>query len=209
MSNWFETNATKSIILYTLAIAGATWAVSTFILQDNRLNLIRSELDTQKSLSEQYKSKAELLSRDMEILRSENTEYKAWLSQTKDAIPGIMPRVTELKSYIGSLEDQLAQLKKLNPNLVIKEQLIKDIRRGTPFKDEKTGLKIEIKEISVDKKASLLIKFPDRDVNTLVIVNDGQQFKFKVGLINYVLTIARVNYIADGLDISIHPEAPK
>ena len=209
MSNWFETNATKSIILYTLAIAGATWAVSTFILQDNRLNLIRSELDTQKSLSEQYKSKAELLSRDMEILRSENTEYKAWLSQTKDAIPGIMPRVTELKSYIGSLEDQLAQLKKLNPNLVIKEQLIKDIRRGTPFKDEKTGLKIEIKEISVDKKASLLIKFPDRDVNTLVIVNDGQQFKFKVGLINYVLTIARVYYIADGLDISIHPEAPK
>ena len=209
MSNWFETNATKSIILYTLAIAGATWAVSTFILQDNRLNLIRSELDTQKSLSEQYKSKAELLSRDMQILRSENTEYKAWLSQTKDAIPGIMPRVTELKSYIGSLEDQLAQLKKLNPNLVIKEQLIKDIRRGTPFKDEKTGLKIEIKEISVDKKASLLIKFPDRDVNTLVIVNDGQQFKFKVGLINYVLTIARVYYIADGLDISIHPEAPK
>lgn len=209
MSNWFEINATKSIILYTLAIAGATWAVSTFILQDNRLNLIRSELDTQKSLSEQYKSKAELLSRDMEILRSENTEYKAWLSQTKDAIPGIMPRVTELKSYIGSLEDQLAQLKKLNPNLVIKEQHIKDIRRGTPFKDEKTGLKIEIKEISVDKKASLLIKFPDRDVNTLVIVNDGQQFKFKVGLINYVLTIARVYYIADGLDISIHPEAPK
>jgi hypothetical protein len=209
MSNWFETNATKSIILYTLAIAGATWAISTFILQDNRLNLIRSELDAQKSLSEQYKSKAELLSKDMEILRAENTEYKAWLSQSKDAIPGIMPRVTELKSYIGSLEDQLAQLKKLNPNLVIKEQLIKDIRRGTPYKDEKTGLKIEIKEISVDKKASLLIKFPDRDVNTLVTVNDGQQFKFKVGLINYVLTIARVYYIADGLDVSIHPEAPK
>jgi hypothetical protein len=209
MSNWFETNATKSIILYTLAIAGATWAISTFILQDNRLNLIRSELDAQKSLSEQYKSKAELLSKDMEILRAENTEYKAWLSQSKDAIPGIMPRVTELKSYIGSLEDQLAQLKKLNPNLVIKEQLIKDIRRGTPYKDEKTGLKIEIKEISVDKKASLLIKFPDRDVNTLVTVNDGQQFKFKVGLINYVLTIARIYYIADGLDVSIHPEAPK
>lgn len=52
MPNWFENNATPAIMGYTLVIAGATWAVSTFILHDNRLNLAQSDLESQKSLTE-------------------------------------------------------------------------------------------------------------------------------------------------------------
>ena len=92
MSNWFEDNATKSVIGYTLVVAAATWATSTFILQDNRLSLLRGEVDSQKTLAEQYKSKVELLQRELDNVRLENSEYRTWLGQTKDAIPAMVPR---------------------------------------------------------------------------------------------------------------------
>lgn len=72
MSNWFEENPTKSVIVYTILIATTTWAISTYVLQDNRIALLRSELDSQKALSEQYRAKSELLSKDLESVRAEN-----------------------------------------------------------------------------------------------------------------------------------------
>lgn len=104
MSNWFEDNPMKSVISYTFIVVGFTWAVSTFVLQDNRINLMRSEVDSQKAVAEQYKAKVELLQREIDTIRSENIEYRAWLSQSKDAIPTIVPRITELKLKIAELE---------------------------------------------------------------------------------------------------------
>ncbi len=84
MSNWLQDHPSTFVITYTLLIAGATWGASTFILQDNRMNLAKSELEAQKALVEQYRAKSELLQNDIEVLRAENQEYKGWLAQSKD-----------------------------------------------------------------------------------------------------------------------------
>lgn len=84
-------------------MVAATWATSTFILQDNRLNLAKSELESQKTLAEQYKSKTDLLQKDIEALRAENLEYRTWLAQSKDAIPIMVPQLVELKKQIATL----------------------------------------------------------------------------------------------------------
>src|SRR5262245_12205293 len=101
MANWFQDHAATSIVTYTLLVVGATWATSTFILQDNRLNLAKSEPESQKTLAEQYRSKAELLQKDIEALRVENQEYRNWLGQSKDAIPLMVPRLLDLKKQVA------------------------------------------------------------------------------------------------------------
>ena len=100
MANWFSDHPSTSIITYTLLVVGATWATSTFVLQDNRLNLAKSEVESQKSLAEQYKSKSELLQKDIEALRAENQEYRTWLSQSKDAIPIMVPQIIDLRKQL-------------------------------------------------------------------------------------------------------------
>src|SRR5438874_194418 len=139
MANWFEDNPGKSVISYTLLIAGATWAISTFVLQDNRLNLARSELESQKTSTEQYKSKVELLQRDIELLRSENAEYRNWLGQTKDAIPVIVPRIADLKEKVTKLETELSHARDASP---ASPNLAQDhtVQIGSAFVDETTGL---------------------------------------------------------------------
>ncbi len=155
MSNWFESNATTSIIIYTITIAAAAWATTRYVLQDNRIELLQSELNAQKAVSEQYESKAEILSKDLETVRSENAEYRSWLSQSKEAVPAIMPRISELKTYITALEGQVSKLSKDSP---VSVSTIRDARRGLPNIDELTGLRLEVQEVTIDKHASILVK---------------------------------------------------
>lgn len=200
MSNWFENNQTKSILIYTLTIVAATWATSRFVFQDNRIELLKSEIDAQKAQSDQYRSKAELLSKDLETVRAENAEYRAWLSQSKNAVPAIMPRISALKGYISALEGQVEKLSNNKPASI---QLVRDARRGEPVIDERTGLQIEVKDVTIDKQASIIVKFPDRDTKSHFSVKGGEQLKFKVGPLVYVLSIGRVYFIADGIEFSV------
>ena len=200
MSNWFESNATTSIIIYTITIAAAVWAASRYVFQDNRIELLQSELNAQKAVSEQYESKAEILSKDLETVRSENAEYRSWLSQSKEAVPAIMPRISELKTYITALEGQVSKLSKDSP---VSVPTIRDARRGLPNIDELTGLRLEVQEVTIDKHASILVKFPDRDTKSQLSVKGGEEFKFKHGPVAYKLSIIRVYYIADGIEFSV------
>lgn len=43
MANWIEKNATKSIILYSITLIAATFAVLYFILIENQSNLFKTE----------------------------------------------------------------------------------------------------------------------------------------------------------------------
>src|SRR3954466_8846174 len=115
MGHWFARNATASVVSHTLLVAGATWAISTFILKDNRLSLAQTVLESQKASTEQYKTKVELLQRDLESLRAENAEYRNWLGQTKDAIPVIVPQISGLKEQVAKLNVELASAHDANP----------------------------------------------------------------------------------------------
>jgi hypothetical protein len=196
MSNWFEDNATKSVIGYTLVIAGATWATSTFILQDNRLNLARSELETQKSLTEQYKSKTEILQRDIDALRSDATEYRTWLGQTKDAIPAIVPRITELKGKVALLEAESTRLRAAAPTTpkAVDEH---SVALGIAFIDNVTGLVFTVKAIAPNRMATVVVKLPDRDLPFESTIGPGQQWSFKSAGKNLLLTVTEIKFFED------------
>lgn len=201
MPNWFEENPTKSVIVHTILISASTWAASTFILQDNRLNLAKSELESQKTLTEQYKSKTELLQRDIDQLREENTEYKAWLEKTKDAIPLITPRILELKSKITSLESELNSTTRTsaNPTKEISTSI------GRAYLDETTGLIISTKKTTIERTALIEIKFPESETRTTSTATPGQQWKFSAKNKKYQITIIEILWFTDTVRFRIDP----
>jgi len=200
--NWFEKNATPLIVSYTILIMGTTWAVSTFLLHDNRLSLARSDLDTQKLLTEQYKSKVELLQRDADVLRSENAEYRTWLGQTKDAIPVIVPRITELKDRISSLEAETERLKISNPTPAKSLQNFSS-RIGSAFIDDATGLIFTVKKTTPDMMAQVAVKFPDKDIPVEATISPGQQWSFKFKDKLYLLTVTDISFLNDSVGFRI------
>lgn len=199
MSNWVENNPSKSIISYTFVVAAFTWAVSTFVLQDNRINLLRSEVDSQKAIAEQYKSKVDLLQREIDTVRAENSEYRAWLSQAKDAVPIIVPRITELKSKIAELERRTPAAPAESPASASTPTSVEDIRvsRGRAHMDSATGLVIALLSVDVERRARVSVKLPGKAVAEESTVQAGWQWGFSIGGASYALTVMEVNFVTD------------
>jgi hypothetical protein len=199
MSNWFEDNPIKSVIGHTIIVASFTWVVSTFVLQDNRINLMRSEVDSQKAVAEQYKAKVELLQREIDTVRAENIEYRAWLSQSKDAVPTIVPRITELKLKIAELEKIH---KGVNASTTSSSPEI-TIARGRAYVDTPTGLVFTVLGINHERQARIAIKLPGKSVADESTVYPGWQWKFNADGQQHLLTLLEVNFFGDSIRIQI------
>jgi len=201
MSNWFENNATKSIISYTLVITGATWAVSTFVFQDNRINLLKSETDSQKAIAEQYKSKVELLQREIDGVRAENAEYRAWLYQAKDAVPIMVPRLTELKAKIAELESRTLNVQA--SEAVAAPPAEARVSRGKAHIDHATGLVFTVLNVDVERRARVAVKLPGQNTAQELTVYAGWQWKFEFKHSQYTLTLSEVNFPGDSVSIQL------
>ncbi|WP_313399896.1 hypothetical protein [Stenotrophomonas sp.] len=196
MSNWFENNASKSVIAYTILIGGATWAISTFILKDNRLGLAQSQLESQIALTEQYKSKVDLLQRDIELIRSENTEYRQWLGEIKDAIPAIAPRIINLKGDIARLEAEVTSLRAENPHAA-STPVEHSASLGSAFIDEATGLIFTVKKTTPERMATVLVHFPESGSAIESEIDPGKRWEFKANNKKYRLTVTEITFILD------------
>ncbi|WP_157475027.1 hypothetical protein [Lysobacter sp. Root494] len=202
MSNWFENNATKSVLIYTAFVITSTWAVSTFILNDNRVALVQRQLDAQRAQTDQYKSKVELLQRDVETARAENAEYRQWLSQTKDAIPVMVPRVIELTGRIKTLEAENSALLASGTGPKPKEDA-HSATLGTAFIDQETGLIFTVKDTTPSMTATVLVKFPESGSQQEYTISAGQQWSFKLGTKRYTLTVTEISFLGDRVSFQI------
>lgn len=202
VSNWFENNATKSVLIYTAFVIGSTWAVSTFILSDNRVALVQRQLDAQEALTEQYKAKTELLQRDLEDARGENAEYRQWLSQTKDAIPVMVPRLLALNKKVGELEAERSKLLASGAEApALSAKLSASL--GVAYIDPETGLVFTVKNTKPDMTATVLIKFPESGSQQEYKINAGKQWPFSVGSMRYALTVTEISFFGDRVSFQI------
>lgn len=203
MSNWFEHNPTKSVISYTLVIIAATWAVSTFVIEDNRLNLAQAQLEAQKALTEQYKSKSELLQRDIDAIRSENSEYRSWLGKIDNAIPVIIPTITELKQKISELEAAAAIIKSVSPVDVQPDRDV-TVRVGTAYIDAETGLIFTVISTNPNRTAKISIKLPESDAPMEDEISPGKQWRFKFNGEEFLITAVTISFLGDFVDLRIN-----
>jgi hypothetical protein len=181
-------------------IVAATWAVSTYVLQDYRINLLKSETDSQKAIAEQYKSKSELLQRDIDAVRAENAEYRSWLSKSKDAIPTMVPQLIELKEKIAELEKR--DTKNQNtPETLTGLAAETRVYRGRAYIDQATGLVFTVLSVDVDQRANVAVKLPNKNAAEEVKAYPGWQWNFESKGVAYVLTLSEVNFMGDSVKV--------
>lgn len=59
MSNWFSDNPVTSIIGHTVIVAAGVGALCIFVLNDNRINLYKAQVETSKAQAETSKAQVD------------------------------------------------------------------------------------------------------------------------------------------------------
>lgn len=192
MSNWFEQNATKAVISYTVVVMAATWATSTFILDENKINLHKAEASNAQAMAEQYKAKISVLEGEIATLKEENKKYYTWLTQDPKSIPALENRIADLESALDGaisnlskdslskdsvgaigntsksidapLMDEIPSEASPVENKVPSKpyQFTKTFTKGESFIDTRTSVSLGINAIHSDYTASGQLNLPDR-----------------------------------------------
>ncbi|HEO1797631.1 hypothetical protein ABTC25_09040 [Acinetobacter baumannii] len=198
MSNWFENNATKSVISYTLIIVTATWAVSTFILEDSKLSDVKSQLETQKIITDQYKVKVDILQKDIEKLQAENTEYKSWLEKEGKVVPSIFVA----KNL--QMQEEIKNLKSVIKNNSIEQDANQRLNIGTAYINNELDISLTLDEVSIGNKATIYIKLPNTTKNIKYDdIRAGYIIPFEKDNKKYKITFTKVLFVSDVVEFTI------
>lgn len=83
MANWFQEHPITTIIGHTILVATTTWLVSSFIIDENKVNLYRAQAEnasaqikSEQVITEQYKAKVSILEADVANLREGANKYR-------------------------------------------------------------------------------------------------------------------------------------
>ncbi|MDP3745989.1 MAG: hypothetical protein Q8Q88_02965 [Phenylobacterium sp.] len=203
MTNWFEQNSTKSIVSYTIFVAGAVWAASTFILADNRVNLLKAQIESTSAQAEQYRVKLELLEREAATLRAQNSEYLQWLGRTENALPAIVPKVTELKAQVVGLTSEVAAYRTRNGQPA-GGNTERRIKVGTADVDDLTGIVIAVLDTYADQSASVSVSVMGK-VGKPTKVKAGHPFSLTTPKGQFLVSVASIAYLTDEVKFLVKP----
>lgn len=201
MANWFEDNPTKSIISYTILVAGSVWAISTFVLNDSRLNLKQAELESKQAQIEQYESKVALLERDIALVRSQNAEYLEWLGRTPGALPAIMPRIAALKAQVSRL-----QADGKRDNVAPDGSIDVSVKKGTAFEDPVSGVVVAVLNTTPQLTADVQLTPPEgKSLKPNLAAGGKAILSGRHGKVR--ITIMAVAFITDNVTFRLTPIA--
>ena len=209
MSNWFETNQTKSVILYTLLVIAGTWAFFTFVFDENRINLSRAQVEEAKAMAEQYKAKSEVLQTENARLAVQNGTYLRWLEGQPGTFPYLELQVTKLNEEKSELAESLkstkatasAQPVKPTPKTYTRES--EPLKAGETFVDPETGATLGVSEMNIAKQAKVTVSLPGKQTEIADAVTPGKTWTFDYQGRKFVLTLTTVTWLNDTFQASV------
>ncbi|GJL93528.1 hypothetical protein [Hyphococcus sp.] len=206
MANWFEDNPTRSVIVYTVLVAASTWAISEFILEENKLNYHRAQIEAERSRAEQYAAKVSILEADNAKLRLENEGYLNWLEQVPDALPLAQVRMRELGGEIDALRSQLLSAEKELSRSGL-YQLSHSVRRSSAVVDDRSGLMVALHGIDTDEIADLTVRFPGKAPLEIAEGRAGDFWSFTSNGRTYELMLTDIEWLS-GVTFRVSELAP-
>jgi hypothetical protein len=195
MSNWFENNATKSIIIYTLTLLAAAYATTYFVLDENKE---RSHLSEKENLNTQIQTLHErisLLESDNQSLREENQKQMEWLQNIPGTSAFFEKKIVALEKSLtsrDSLKGKTTDIKSLKYNF---ESSL--INTGNAFVDEYTSATLGINSITIERKASGIINLPGKREESFSNLIAGKKWSFDFQNRKFELTIIEINWAGD------------
>ncbi|HAS7010774.1 hypothetical protein [Vibrio parahaemolyticus] len=204
MSNWFENNPTKSVIVHTFVVAAATWAAFTFVFDENRVKLHEAKVARAESETKEVNARNTVLITRIDYLTKENERLVGWLEEQPNTIPHYEKLVAELTEKVSNLEKELIVAKDSDSNEQVDLSWAKDlIEKYNKTKvssvqqsifDPLTGVVVGADRVSIDGTTDIKITFPDGQKINQKAAAPGETWDFVRDGKNYRLILDSVDW---------------
>ncbi len=206
MSNWFESNPTKSVILHTIVVAAAVWASFFFIFDENKVNFYEAKVSKVEAASREYAAKNEVLSTRLEYLKDENVKLQRWLESTPKSIPYYESKITSLNKIISDLKKPRSPVTKKTENIESNEVLYFNFKRkpaASTFFDSKTNAAFAVEKINYGNTADINLTLPNGENIKTKGVTPGETWRFKKNGEQYILLLDSVDWASGKYEASV------
>lgn len=222
MSNWFEDNPAKSIIGYTILIAGVTWATSTFIIDDNKVNLYKAQVGDRQAVAEQYKAKIDVLESELIKLREQNSRYLKWLQSQPASFPMLESRIMKLEEENATAKKILAHpqgehhlenmttgvFKNTGSQKALPYNYFKDMEKGDAFVDPYTGATLGVSSIDSNNTAKIVLVLPGEKKQSIDDAKPGDSWDFSQFGLKFSIILTKISWLGDRIEVTVM-EKPK
>lgn len=215
MSNWFQENPTTTIIGHTILVATTTWFVSSFVIDENKVNLYKAQsenanaqIKTEQSTTEQYKAKVSVLEAEIENLKATNKKYLSWLEEEKHSFPVLEKKIINLEKELQSAKSNTIHEKnetsKSNAKFDIEPYSFREtLSKGSSFIDPKTSATLGVADITSDYRATGTLNIIGQETKELHRISPGTTWVFEQDNKTYKLTLEFVNWLSNTVTVSI------
>ncbi|PAY01142.1 hypothetical protein CKO50_11570 [Pseudoalteromonas sp. HM-SA03] len=206
MSNWFEENPTKSIISYTLVVIAATWAASYFVIDENKINLYKSQVDNEKSVNRQLQAKVSVLEGKILDLSNENKQLKEWLSSEATSYPALVNKIQALEKKLSERPLNAAGSTKNAHDSSNQKELYsysENFVMGQSFTDPLTNATIGVSQIASDYTADIYLFLPGKESLEKKGVKPGSSWVYEFEKKQYKLTLNKIEWIGSSLKATV------
>ncbi|MDZ5700949.1 hypothetical protein [Enterobacter ludwigii] len=177
-----------------------TYTLSIFI---SAYTLVQSRVETEKSITNQYKIKLDLLEKDMSQIKLENEQYKTWLLENEKINPTLYEKFQKLNAENAELR---REKKEINPNISNEQDNEKKltqiplfkkymIRKGASFYDEQANILVGVGNVDVTRSAEIVVNTFSPKEEEKLKVSPGSAIQLNNG--DYVLLVTDVEFITD------------
>lgn len=200
LANWFEDNPIKSVIVHTIFVAGATWAIFLFIYDENKANLHRAEVENLEAQIGQYKAKVEVLESRVSYLASDNSKLNEWLINTPKTIPYLEGKIEVLEKANSEISRVKSHDKSETGSGIEPQKLYYSgakIEQGGAFFDPETTASIGINRFNSNYTADVQITLPGKGSDFIREAKPGTQWRFDHNGKSYLLILHETNWLSN------------
>ncbi|WP_409259399.1 hypothetical protein [Pseudomonas sp. KCJK9009] len=198
MANWFQEHPVFTIIGHTIVVATATWVVSSFVIDENKVNLFKAKAENAESMSAQFQSKISVLELELAKLKTENGRYLSWLVGEPKSFPALEKKISELEARLADSQAKaISGVIESNSPATRPDSLYefsRDFTRGESFVDPKTKAIIGISSIAADNSAKGTLHLPGSKSVEVEGIRPGSTWTFEKNGVRYQLTMETVNW---------------
>ena len=206
LSNWFESNPTKSILIYTFFVAGFTWGVSNFILDENRVNLYKAQVENEQALNRQFNAKIGVLESRIIELSNENKRLYDWVAKEPGSFPALSKEIEALEHQLAS-EREVTESNApngLNENKTdVSYSYSESFVIGQSFTDPLTNATIGVSNVSIQRTADVYLHLPGSSGVEVNSVKPGSSWVYSYKNKTYKLTLNTIEWIGSQLQATV------
>ncbi|GEM_PF-6552569 len=208
MINTIEKHPGYTLLVVALSVMTATWALLTFVLEDNKINFYKAQVESINAENSSYKARIDFLQKENDKIIETNKIYFEQISKDPNSIVFLQKKLGDLTNENISLKNKNSTTS--NTDKISSKQHDKfdeniDIRRGEAYYSKETEAIIGLNDIDLDRNASINLKLPNQSEKTLK-VKAGKSFNYTFGQKNYKLIIKNLNFYTNTLTVLIKEE---